>query len=493
MKDMNTRANRIDPRIYAALIFAAYLFMYITTASGANRDSAGILAETQRVVYYYADQLLLVAGLLVFGFLWDRINNTAGWIVLSLACAAYLICFFVYMLNGGWISYGIMAPVMFLAMGIIGAGVNYYLSYSLAPGKETGRIVTLGAAIAFLAQYIFQILLDNGVLVLTLITITTVIVYAFLKWETGNENRVIPSAVSQDKCQVNSDNCRYINKRFNYSIIVLLLLIILAQSYDSRLLLMIVKNPGASITPYSWPRIFVILGYCILGMAFDFGGIRIANVTCFAMSLWMLINPVLFAENPGSTLNMCIFYTFVGMVICYMYIIFWSIAPYTKRPALNASMGRVIDGSFGVISALLPWESMSESAVMIISILSVSLMAVALLVSGVIPKPKETEPARESEESELSLEKEDMTEVKVTEDDAFEIIAGKYDFTDREKEIFRKLVLTEDSGQEISDEMYISRRVYQRHVATLYGKTGAKSRVGLYQIYHDTMMSQLNA
>ncbi|WP_156885070.1 LuxR C-terminal-related transcriptional regulator [Oribacterium sp. NK2B42] len=47
-----------------------------------------------------------------------------------------------------------------------------------------------------------------------------------------------------------------------------------------------------------------------------------------------------------------------------------------------------------------------------------------------------------------------------------------------------KLIFTEDSGQEIADALFISRRVLQRHVAAIYEKTGTKSRVGLFRIYH---------
>ena len=69
-------------------------------------------------------------------------------------------------------------------------------------------------------------------------------------------------------------------------------------------------------------------------------------------------------------------------------------------------------------------------------------------------------------------------------------ISSEYGFTSREQEVFEKLIFTEDSGQEIADALFISRRVLQRHVAAIYEKTGTKSRVGLFRIYHKASMGE---
>ena len=54
-------------------------------------------------------------------------------------------------------------------------------------------------------------------------------------------------------------------------------------------------------------------------------------------------------------------------------------------------------------------------------------------------------------------------------------------FTPREAEVFERLITTEDGVQEIADQMFISRRVLQRYIASIYQKTGTKTRAGLYK------------
>jgi DNA-binding NarL/FixJ family response regulator len=59
-----------------------------------------------------------------------------------------------------------------------------------------------------------------------------------------------------------------------------------------------------------------------------------------------------------------------------------------------------------------------------------------------------------------------------------------FSFTERESEVFNRLVNTEDSIQMISEKLYVSRRTLERHISAIYEKTGVKSRVGLLNLYN---------
>lgn len=71
----------------------------------------------------------------------------------------------------------------------------------------------------------------------------------------------------------------------------------------------------------------------------------------------------------------------------------------------------------------------------------------------------------------------------VSEEERRRLFAEHVGLTDRELEVFERLITTEEGVQEIADELYISRRNLQRHIASIYEKTGTKSRIGLFQIY----------
>lgn len=63
------------------------------------------------------------------------------------------------------------------------------------------------------------------------------------------------------------------------------------------------------------------------------------------------------------------------------------------------------------------------------------------------------------------------------------MFSEEYAFTPRVKEVFDRLVNTENSIQEIAESLYISRRTCQRHITAIYEEVGVKSRMGLYQFY----------
>ena len=76
-------------------------------------------------------------------------------------------------------------------------------------------------------------------------------------------------------------------------------------------------------------------------------------------------------------------------------------------------------------------------------------------------------------------------EEPISKEDALRLYCEHYGLTPRETEVFEKLIITENGNQEIADELFVSRRVLQRHVASIYEKTGTKNRIGLYQSYSD--------
>lgn len=72
----------------------------------------------------------------------------------------------------------------------------------------------------------------------------------------------------------------------------------------------------------------------------------------------------------------------------------------------------------------------------------------------------------------------------------WELFVKHFCLTPRESEVLKKLIATEDNAQEIADSFYISRRSLQRHIASIYKKTGTKSRIGLFHIYINFMFGE---
>lgn len=66
-------------------------------------------------------------------------------------------------------------------------------------------------------------------------------------------------------------------------------------------------------------------------------------------------------------------------------------------------------------------------------------------------------------------------------EEALDTYIEKLGLTAREAEVCGLLLSTDLGVQEIADEIFISRRVAQRHIAAIYEKAGVTTRLGLYR------------
>ena len=59
-----------------------------------------------------------------------------------------------------------------------------------------------------------------------------------------------------------------------------------------------------------------------------------------------------------------------------------------------------------------------------------------------------------------------------------------FSLTDREQEVMKVLLLSDENIQEIAEQLAISRAALYRHIGNLNEKTKTKSRIGLIQFYY---------
>ena len=89
--------------------------------------------------------------------------------------------------------------------------------------------------------------------------------------------------------------------------------------------------------------------------------------------------------------------------------------------------------------------------------------------------------------TDLGLEKEeDQDAVKTDENDIrkFTAFAEKFLLTDREQEVMKLLLTSDENVQDLAGELFISRAALYRHLTSLNEKTNTKSRIGLLQFYY---------
>ncbi len=220
---------------------------------------------------------------------------------------------------------------------------------------------------------------------------------------------------------------------------------------------------------YNVPRLFLIAGYIVAGILFSLKKRNHPHLGVLCMAILSLLLPILSSLEGATFAATGIFYAILGYVIAYCNICFLCVAPATKKVAFWASMGRIADLTVTIaVGGLIYVTGVSYLAAfiaeLILLITLIALMFTGNLLRGDLVGDEVTD---RSDISSSILKVDPVTE---------------YSLTPREKEVFDVLISTEKKNQEIADDLGISRRQLQNHIASIYKKTGTQSRAGLTQL-----------
>ena len=144
-----------------------------------------------------------------------------------------------------------------------------------------------------------------------------------------------------------------------------------------------------------------------------------------------------------------------------------------RVPQFWAGMGRAVNnlcailiGSFSV--ALI--RSGDSTKIMIASIGLFVLLSIANYIYTVM--------------GQTDVELPDQERKQVEEQDYFSAFADTYALTEREQEVLKMLLASDEEVQEIANRLYISRAMLYRYISALNKKTDTNSRIGLIQFYY---------
>ena len=445
-------------------LFAIYMFEYMVTLTFIDQRSADIMGPAWQLYLHYIDYALVALGFVSFALL-RRIPEhfTLRRTLLLLPSVAYgctMLLLFL-MQNAAAFSAAAMGAAYFL--GLLGGMVYFCMAAALADSPRAGRVMALGASGAVLLQYLLQEYwhIAAGIPVaLALGFCAAVYLTVRRPWEWLTQDCLPYEAPKPETARAMTGTL--IRLCLNA-----LCLYALGTIYDRQMMLLNVQSGYEDYNLYAWPRLFTIAGYLLVGFLSDAGRGRLLSVATLCTALVALLNPALFGDPAYYTTNMCLFYLHLGASLSYYNLAFWRIAPRTGWPELWAGMGRIATNLFSALLTLTPVSHLSMPAAIGVDAVLFGVLVVSMTVRGelTVARPAPPEAPEQTQEQKLHA------------------YCRRCAFTPREAEVFERLITTDDDLQGIADSMYISRRMVQRYVSSIYEKTETKTRLGLFQSY----------
>lgn len=449
---------------FLSALFAIYMFEYMVTLTFIDQRSAAITGPTWQLYLHYIDYALVVLGFVSFALLRRAseqfIFRRTLLLLPSIAYGCAVLLLFLLQSVAAF-SAAAMGAAYFL--GLLGEMVYFCMSAALADSNKMGRVMALGASAAVLLQYLLQEYwrITAGIPIALALGFCAAVYLAERRpWEWLTETCLPYEAPMPEKT-------RAITGTLARLCLNALCLYAMGTIYDRQMMLLNVHSGYEDYNLYAWPRLFLIAGYLLVGFLSDAGRGKLLSVATLCAALAALLNPVLFDDPAFYTVNMCLFYLYLGASVSYYNLAFWRVAPRTGWPELWAGMGRIVTNLFSALLTLTPVSQLSMAAAIGVAVALFGVLLVSMAAGGelALSLPARSEPTGPTQEQKL---------------DAY---CARCAFTPREREVFEKLMTTEDDLQCIADSLYISRRMVQRYVTSIYEKTETKTRLGLFQRY----------
>lgn len=457
-------------------MFSAFVFLQFTVLGLANHAGEGYFSTSQRELVYYALQVFVILGYLLYGLYFrfcsdKRIRSIAAYFVYGVFFASVTL---MLTTEKASLFSVIVSMAAALCLGGIGGAVHHRMSRETLTGMNVARCMGVGSASAVVLQYLFQIHREMTLL-LSLFMLAAFILLVFLL------RRKFPDAVTEEGRQPEKTP----QKRIIFSILITAAFLLFTCFYNEYIHHLQIRSGYASYNVYSWPRLVLVPVYLFFALIGDRKNGKYVPVTSLCVMLIALLNVVLTGSPETHWLNMCLFYGAIAAFTSYYLLTFWRLAPGTKHPVLWAPFGRILDSAMVLFSGAIHLSEFPIPVILGLDIAGIAMVILLMAINGDfnLTEADRAEPAVMAETVPAAPEE---VPSLLSAEATLKRMQESYQLTSREADVLRELVLTEDKQAIISERLSIQVKTLQDYVTRLYRKTGAATRAGLTDLYHET-------
>lgn len=501
--------NRIRSVILLALFYflflgSEYLFdnsiIYHTDSHGVVIAQSYILGiSTLGFLFYPVFKYLAVkkaAGLKYLGIFFCFLVGTA--------------CYFLINRHPGYALTLTAGCVPFFLLGILGSSIHYLCSLLLIQDSLLPAVVGFGYAFGILLQFINNNFVSNTAisalilslsLVLLLFLLTRIRLKHTVRTDTPLKTRILTLHPLRTGLLLAG---------------TIALMTCIFSTLDSEMTLL---HASGELNLGSLPRLLLALSGICAGILFSKIRERYQNLFMFCVMLFSTICVVLLQVDGSILISCIIFYLSAGIFAVYFTVSFMSLSYHTRVPELWAGLGRAVNNLCAVCISRLTMMLVSSGNPAVIYIITLVIFVVTGIALFVYTVQADTYVApsdptlhamdilsgsavASSEDSQHLFSGSSDCHTKSTasvipaspgpsrpsstsdRELHFRQFSDHFALTDREKEVLKVLLTSDENMQELADRLYISRTMLYRHVASLNKKTSTKSRISLIQFYY---------
>lgn len=501
--------NRIRSVILLALFYflflgSEYLFdnsiIYHTDSHGVVIAQSYILGiSTLGFLFYPVFKYLAVkkaAGLKYLGIFFCFLVGT--------------VCYFLINRHPGYALTLTAGCVLFFLLGILGSSIHYLCSLLLIQDSLLPAVVGFGYAFGILLQFINNNFVSNTAISALILSLSLVLLL-FLLTRIRLKHTVRTDALLKTRILT----LHPLRTGLLLAGIIALMTCIFS-TLDSEMTLL---HASEELNLGSLPRLLLALSGICAGILFSKIRERYQNLFMFCVMLFSTICVVLLQVDGSILISCIIFYLSAGIFAVYFTVSFMNLSYHTRIPSLWAGLGRAVNNLCAVCISQLTMMLVSSGnpaviytvTLVIFVITGIALFVYTIQADTYVAPSDPTLHAMDILSGSAVASSEDSQHLFSGSSDChtkstapvipaspgpsrpsstsdrelhFRQFSDHFALTDREKEVLKVLLTSDENMQELADRLYISRTMLYRHVASLNKKTSTKSRISLIQFYY---------
>lgn len=398
------------------------------------------------------------------------------------------VCYFLINRHPGYALTLTAGCVLFFLLGILGSSIHYLCSLLLIQDSLLPAVVGFGYAFGILLQFINNNFVSNTAISALILSLSLVLLL-FLLTRIRLKHTVRTDAPLKTRILT----LHPLRTGLLLAGIIALMTCIFS-TLDSEMTLL---HASGELNLGSLPRLLLALSGICAGILFSKIRERYQNLFMFCVMLFSTICVVLLQVDGSILISCIIFYLSAGIFAVYFTVSFMNLSYHTRIPSLWAGLGRAVNNLCAVCISRLTMMLVSSgnpAVIYTVTLVIFVITGIALFVytiqadtyvapadlqysqcfsSGIMDS--RTKPAASTTPAPSSTSDRELH---------FRQFSDHFALTDREKEVLKILLTSDENMQELADQLYISRTMLYRHVASLNEKTSTKSRISLIQFYY---------
>lgn len=420
------------------------------------------------------------------------------------------VCYFLINRHPGYALTLTAGCVLFFLLGILGSSIHYLCSLLLIQDSLLPAVVGFGYAFGILLQFINNNFVSNTAISALILSLSLVLLL-FLLTRIRLKHTVRTDALLKTRILT----LHPLRTGLLLAGIIALMTCIFS-TLDSEMTLL---HASGELNLGSLPRLLLALSGICAGILFSKIRERYQNLFMFCVMLFSTICVVLLQVDGSILISCIIFYLSAGIFAVYFTVSFMNLSYHTRIPSLWAGLGRAVNNLCAVCISRLTMMLVSSGnpaviytvTLVIFVITGIALFVYTIQADTYVAPSDPTLHAMDilygsavasSEDSQHLFSGSSDCHTKSTapvipaspgpsrpsstsdRELHFRQFSDHFALTDREKEVLKVLLTSDENMQELADRLYISRTMLYRHVASLNKKTSTKSRISLIQFYY---------